>query len=248
MSRKFENAKQKMAKTQAAYAKKAAYIGKQVVIAVKAGGADPDVNRALASVIREANALDVGKDVVERNVKRALEPDTSDYKELTYEAYGFGGVGFIINVLSDNNNRATADVNNAVNKAGCKPASPGSVSFNFEKKGRLCLNTEIDEDELLEIAIEAGCEGDVSLEAPDPDGRNDPESVKCVILTQATELGAVQAGLQAKGIECSGSLVHVPMATVEVGEQDEEANFKCIDRLEELDDVTSVEHNMAVRP
>lgn len=155
-------------------------------------------------------------------------------------------MGFIINCLSDNNNRATADVNNAVNKAGGKPASPGSVSFNFERKGRLCINAEMDDERLLELAIEAGCDGDVSLEAPDPDGRGDQESVRAVALTAPTELGALQAAMQAEGIECSGTLVYVPMATVECSDDDEEANFKVIDRLEELDDVVSVEHNMAV--
>mmetsp|Transcript_5810 Transcript_5810/g.15838 ORF Transcript_5810/g.15838 Transcript_5810/m.15838 type:complete len:291 (-) Transcript_5810:206-1078(-) len=246
MGRKFENNKLKMAKTQAQYAKKAAYIGKNVIIAVKQSGPDQETNRALANIIREANALDVSKEVIDRNIKRALQPDTSDYKELTYEAYGHGGVGLIINCLSDNNNRATADVNNVVNKGGCKPATPGSVSFNFAKKGRLCLNAEVDEDALLDYAIEADCEGDVSLESPDPDGRGDADTVKAVVMTEATELGALQAVLQENGIDCSGTLVNIPMATVEVSEEDEENNFKVIDRLEELDDVTNVEHNMAV--
>ena len=118
----------------------ASYIGKKVVIAVKAGGDDPDTNLALAAVIRESNALNVPKDVrrlgrlaapqrrrlltrtprpqvIERNVKKAMDPGTAAAKELTYEAYGIGGVGLIINVLSDNNNRATADVNMIVTKA-----------------------------------------------------------------------------------------------------------------------------------
>lgn len=244
MSRRFYNNALKMQRTQAIYAKKAAYIGKKVVIAVKASGPDPGTNKALESVIREANALDVAKDVIDRNIKRALEPASADYKELTYEAYGLGGVGFIINCLSDNSNRAVADVNNIVNKAGCKPASPGSVSFNFQKMGRLCVNAELDDEHLLELAIEAGCEGDVSLEAPDPEGRGDQESVKAVVMTSPTELGTLQQALQAEGLECSGTLVHVPMTLVQCSEQDEETNFKCIERLEELDDVSSVEHNM----
>jgi len=246
MGRKFENNKLKMAKTALAYAKKASYIGKKVVIAVKSGGDDPETNRALASVLREANSLDVPKDVVERNIKKAMDPVTEDYKELTYEAYGYGGVGFIINVLSDNNNRATADVNMIVSKTGCKSASAGSVAFNFQRKGRLTLNKEITEDELLEMAVEAGCDGDVSLEQPDPDGRSDGEEVKCVVITEATELGALQAVLQEADIGCSGALVQIPLTTVECSPEDEEANFKAIDRLEELDDVTNVEHNMKI--
>jgi len=245
MGRKFENNKLKMAKTALAYAKKASYIGKKVVIAVKAAGDDPSTNRQLAAVMREANSLDVPRDVIERNVKKAMDPVTADYKELTYEAYGVGGVGLIINCLSDNNNRATADVNMVVNKNGCKPASSGSVAFNFERKGRLAVKSDLDEDTLLELAIEGGCEGDVAIEAPDPEGRNDAEDVKCVVMTESTELGLVQAALQEAGHECTGMLVNVPMATVECSEEDQEANYKAIDKLEELDDVTNVEHNMA---
>jgi YebC/PmpR family DNA-binding regulatory protein len=246
MGRRFENNKMRMAKSQAQYAKKASYIGKKVIIAVKASGPDPDINRALAGVIREANALEVLKDVIDRNIKRALEPDTSDFKELTFEAYGFGGVGLVINVLSDNNNRAAAEINTAVSKAGCKIANPGSVSYNFARGGRLCLNKAIGEDALLELAIEAGCEGDVSVEPPDYEGRGDAEAVKCVVLTSPTELGTLQAALQAAGYACSGQLVHVPSALLDVSEEDEASNFKCIDRLEELDDVSFVEHNMRV--
>lgn len=211
---------------------------------MKAGGDDPSINRALAGVIREAMSLDVPKDVIDRNIKRASEPTTTDFKEMTYEAYGFGGVGLIINVLSDNNNRATADVNQAVSKSGCKIASPGSVSYNFAKMGRLCLSSEIDDEKALEIAIEAGCEGDIEVQPPDYDGRGDAENVKSVVLTVPTELGMMQAALQAAGFECSSALVHIPNAPIEVSEADEEANFKCIDRLEELDDVAFVEHNM----
>ena len=138
-----------MAKTALANAKKASYIGKKVVIAVKAGGDDPSINRQLAAVMKEANSLDVTKDVIDRNVKRAMQADTSDYKELVYEGYGHGGVGFIVNCLSDNNNRANTDVATAIKKEGCKPAASGSVAFNFERKGRLCLTSEIDEEALL---------------------------------------------------------------------------------------------------
>ena len=247
MGRKFENNKLKMAKTALAYAKKASYIGKKVVIAVKAGGGDPGINRQLAAVMAEANALNVPKDVINKNVKRALDTDTADYNELTYEAYGHGGVGYIVNCLSDNKNRAVEMVTTALKKEQCKVAASGSVAFNFEKKGRLALNKEIDEEELLDLAIEAGCEGDVALEPPDPDGRGDDEKVVTVVMTSPGEMGAVQAALQAAEYECAGQLVSVPSAMVDCSAEDEEANFRCIDRLEEIDDVVSVEHNMAVQ-
>ena len=246
MGRKFENNKLKMAKTALAYAKKASYIGKKVVMAVKAAGDDPVTNRALGAVIREANALDVPKDVVERNIKKAMDPVTADYKELTYEAYGHGGVGLIINALSDNNNRANSEIGTVIKKSKCNMASSGGVAFNFERRGRLPRTREMAEEELIDLAIEAECEGDVTLEAPDPDGRGDRDDVKCVVMTAATELGAMQAQLQALEIECSGMLVYVPLATVACDAEAEEANFEAIDKLEELEDVVSVEHNMAV--
>jgi len=245
MGRKFENNKLKMAKTALAYAKKASYIGKKVVVAVKAGGDDPTSNLQLAKVLSEANSLNVPKDVIARNIKKAMDPVTADYKELTYEAYGVGGVGMIINCLSDNNNRATADVAMIVKKGGCNMASSGSVIFNFARKGRLTLTKELDEDTLLELAIEGGVEGDVTLEEPDPDGRNDGEEVKCVVLTESGELGVVQSALQEAGYDCSGELVHVPTTLIECSEEDSEINYAAIDKLEELDDVTNVEHNMA---
>ena len=215
-----------MAKTALAYAKKASYIGKKVVIAVKAGGDDPSINRQLAAVMAEANALNVPKDVVTKNIKRAMDTDTANYDELTYEGYGHGGVGFIINCLSDNKNRAVETVTTALKKEGCKVAASGSVAFNFQRRGRLAINDELDEDTLLELAIEAGCEGDVQLDAPDPDGRGDGDEVKCVALTEVTELGLMQAALQEAGHACSGMLINVPLTTVECSTEDEELNYK----------------------
>ena len=168
MGRKFENNKVKMAKTAAAYTKKAAYIGKKIAQCVQDGGPNVESNRQLGLLIKEANALGVKRDVVDRNIKKASESPT-DYKELTYEAYGNEGVAFIINCLSDNNNtRAAADVNAAVNKlgqklGGFKMAASGSVLFNFERKGRLAVtNKALTEDEMIEVAIEGGVD-DVEL-------------------------------------------------------------------------------------
>ena len=123
MGRKFENNKVKMAKTAAANAKKSSYIGKKIKVAVKAGGPDPDANRALGLIIKEAQALNVKRDIVDRNIKAASsDKDGADFKELTYELYGHGGVGFVINALSDNSNRAYTDVWTVAKKANLKLA------------------------------------------------------------------------------------------------------------------------------
>ncbi len=175
-----------------------------------------------------------------------MDTDTANFDELTYEGYGHGGVGLIINVLSDNKNRAVEMVSTALKKENCKVAASGSVAFNFARKARIAINAELDEEALLELAIEAGCDGDVELEEPDPEGRGDGDEVKCVALVEVAELGLLQGALQEAGHACSGALVNVPMTMVECSEEDEELNFKVIDRLDEIDDVSSVEHNMAV--
>merc|ERR1719305_1721780 len=142
MGRKFENNKVKMAKTAAANAKKSSYIGKKIKVAVKSGGPDPDANRALGLIIKEAQALNVKREIVDRNIKAASsDKDGADFKELTYELYGHGGVGFVINALSDNSNRAYTDVGTVAKKANLKLAESGSVLHNFEKKGRLAVNS-----------------------------------------------------------------------------------------------------------
>ena len=172
MGRKFENNKVKMAKTAAANAKKSSYIGKKIKVAVKAGGPDPDANRALGLIIKEAQALNVKRDIVDRNIKAASsDKDGADFKELTYELYGHGGVGFVINALSDNSNRAYTDVGTVAKKANLKLAESGSVLHNFEKKGRLAVNSALDEDDLIELALENDVD-DVEAGEPDPeDGR-----------------------------------------------------------------------------
>lgn len=244
MGRKFENNKMKMAKSQLAASKNSAYIGKKIVVAVKATGiSDPSQNQQLAAVMKEANVLNVPKEVVTRNVKKALDPNTAAAKEMVFEAYGHGGIGFIMNVFADNSARVSADTWTILKKGGCKQASEGSVLFNFAKKGRLRLKKEISEDELIELYLESGGEGDCSLEEPDA-GRGDEEDVKSVVITEPTELALVQKALEAAGYESVGKLVHIPNAPMDVSEEDAEINWEVIDKLEELEDVTSVEHNM----
>ena len=246
MGRKFENNKLKMAKTAAAYTKKASLIGKKIKVAVRAGGPDPDSNRALGLIIKEAQALNVKRDIVDRNIKAASEgKDGADFKELTYELYGHGGAGFIVNALSDNNNRAFNDVGTVVKKASLKLAEQGSVLHNFQRKGRITVNGDLDEDTAIEFALEAGVD-DVEVVAPDGDMRNDGEEVKAVVIVEPGDLGAMQAALQDAGMACVGNLVHepIPGTLVECGEDDLEKNLLVLDKLAEVDDVDTVEHNI----
>lgn len=157
-------------KTDAKKAKTNAYYGKKIIMAVKQGGsADPQANRALGELIKQAKASSVPVDNINRAIKRASEANTADFKESTFEAYGFGGASMIINVLTDNDNRATADVKSTVGKRNAKMAESGSVLFMYDRKGKLEVNVELDEEELLEAAIEAGCE-DMELVEGDEEG------------------------------------------------------------------------------
>mmetsp|Transcript_15868 Transcript_15868/g.49162 ORF Transcript_15868/g.49162 Transcript_15868/m.49162 type:complete len:287 (-) Transcript_15868:47-907(-) len=246
MGRKFENNKVKMAKTAAAYTKKASYIGKKIKVAVKAGGPDPDSNRALGLVIKEAQALNVKREIADRNIKAASsDKDSADFKELTYELYGHGGVGFVINALSDNNNRAFTDVGTVVKKAALKLAETGSVVHNFEKKGRITINAALDEDDLIELALENDVD-DVEAGEPDQDMRDDGEEVKTVVFVPPNDLGAMQAALQGAGHDCVANLVHepIPGTLVKCSEEDLEKNLRVLDKMVEVEDVDTVEHNI----
>lgn len=246
MGRKFENNKLKMAKTAAAYTKKASLIGKKIQVAVRAGGPDPDANRALGLVIKEAQAMNVKREIVDRNIKSASEKaDGEGFKELTYEMYGYGGVGFVINALSDNNNRAYTDVGTVAKKSSLKLAESGSVLHNFMKKGRLTVNSELDEDAAIELALEADVD-EVSVAPPDVDMRDDGEEVKSVVYVEPGDLGKMQEALQNAGYACVGNLVHepIPGTLVECDEEAMEKNMKVLDKLAEVDDIDTVEHNI----
>ncbi|KAJ1445486.1 transcriptional regulator TACO1-like protein [Pelagophyceae sp. CCMP2097] len=244
--RKFENNKVKMAKSAASYTKKASLIGKKIQVAVRAGGPDPDSNRALGLVMKEASAMNVKREIVDRNIKSASEKTDGDgFKELTYELYGFGGVGFIINALSDNNNRAYGDIGTAAKKSGLKLAESGSVLHNFVKRGRLTVNAPLTEDEAIELALEADVD-DVEVLEPDPDMREDGDEVKSVVLVGPGDLATMQLALQGAGYECVGNLVYEPIAgtLVSCNDEDLERNLAILDKLADVDDVDSVEHNI----
>jgi len=231
------------AKTDAKKAKTNAIYGKKIIMAVKEGGSpDPNANRALADVIKAAKANSVPIDNINRAIKRASEGSVGDFKESIFEAYGHGGASLVINVLTDNNNRATSDVKAAVNKRDGKIAEPGSVLFLYDRKGKVEVKAELDEEELLEAAIEAGCD-DMELAPGEEDGTT-------VIYTDPKEASLMVEAVKSLGIggdedAVKISLVHVSKAPVEVSESDFEKNMEIIDALEELDDVDSVEHNMS---
>ncbi|GFH54995.1 hypothetical protein CTEN210_11471 [Chaetoceros tenuissimus] len=228
-------------KTDAKKAKTNALYGKKIIMCVKQGGPDPDGNRALAELIKAAKANSVPVDNINRAIKKASEASVGDFAERTFEAYGMGGASMVINVLTDNDNRANADVRSAVGKNKGKMAEQGSVLFMYDRKGRITVPAEVDEEALLEAAIEADVE-DFELSCEDvEDGK------LSTILVEPADTNNTFEAVQSMGFteDVKMELAYVTKAPVEVTDEEFEANMKIIDALEELDDVDSVEHNMS---
>lgn len=176
---------------------------------------------------------------INRAIKRASEASSGDFSESTFEAYGLGGASIVINVLSDNANRATADVRSTVNKRSGKIAEQGSVLFMYDRKGKIEVpNAVLDEEKLLDAAIESGIE-DFVLQEGDEEGSS-------VVLVEPTDCASMFDTVKGMGYEdAKMSLTWISKAPVECTEEDFEKNMEIIEALEELDDVDSVEHNMS---
>lgn len=225
-------------KTDAKKAKTNGLYGKKIIMAVKQGGSpDPVANRALHDVIQAAKRNSVPVDNIQRAIKKASEGNIGDFSESTFEAYGNGGASLIINVLSDNANRASAEVKNVVNKKNAKLAESGSVLFMYDRKSCLEVNAELDEEALLEAAIDAGVDDFEMIDG-------DIESTTKVFV-EPKESSAMKAALEAMGHDPNIELIYVSKAPVECSDEDFEKNMDIIDALEELDDVDSVDHNMS---
>jgi len=211
-------------------------------MAVKQGGSpDPTANKMLKDVIKQAKTNDVPRDNIDRAIKRASEGNVGDFSESTFEAYGNVGASFIINVLTDNANRANADVKSTIFKKGegAKMAQSGSVLFMYDRKGKIETKSELDEEMLMDAAIEAGCD-DMELLPGDEEGSSivytDPKEAAMMLEAVKSIDGHDDAKM---------SLVHVSKAPVECTDEEFEKNMAAIDALEALDDVDSVEHNMS---
>ena len=207
---------------------------KEIISAVKVGGADPKNNPRLRLVIQKAKGANMPNENIDRNIKKASSADQSDFESITYEIYGHGGVGVIVETMTDNKNRTASDMRIATNKRGGSIAQPGSVTFNFDRKGVIQVERgELDEDELFNMAIEAGAE---DFEAAEEG---------FMITTEPTELYAVKDQLDEKGIVAvEAEIEMLPKNLIECDEETRAANHALIDWLEELDDVNTVYHNM----
>ncbi|CAN4076665.1 unnamed protein product [Withania somnifera] len=217
-------------------------IGKEIVSAVKKGGPSPISNTALTALIEKVKELDIPKDIVERNIRRASEKGQEAYIEKIYEVYGYGGVGIIIEVLTDKVNRSVAAVREVVKDYGGKMADPGSIMFKFRRARVANVKvTDVNRDQLLTIALDAGAEDIIEPSIDEYDAEGDSERVYKVV-SSAENYPAILLKLQEEGIEFkpdNGSKL-LPSIPIEVDGEAMELNKELMSKLLELDDVDAV--------
>lgn len=232
---KWANIKHRKGKADAKKGKVFSRIAKEIISAVKVGGgSDPKSNARLRLVLQKARAANVPNDIIERNIKKASSADQQDYDEMTYELYGHGGVGIIVDVMTDNKHRTASDMRIATNKRGGTIASPGAVAFNFERKGVIQISKKhAVEDELFLAATEAGAQDFETVDET------------YVITCDPMDLYSVKEAIQKLGFECDeATLEMIPKSVVECDEETAKANLALVEWLEGLDDVDAVYHNM----
>lgn len=231
---KWSTIKNKKGKADAARGKVFTKIGREIVVAVKLGGADPDMNSRLRDAIAKAKAANMPNDNITRSIKKASgELSNVNYDEITYEGYGAGGAAVIVETMTDNKNRTVSDVRHAFDKHGGSLGTTGSVAFQFEKKGVLVIDAEgKDEEKVIEDALEAGAE----------DFTDDGDAFE--ITTDPGSFSAVREELESKGYEfLSAEVDMIPSNTVELNETQTKQFLKMLDMLEDNDDVQNVFHN-----
>lgn len=232
---KWNNIKNKKAKTDAQKAKVFTKIGKEIAIAVREGGGNPDTNRKLKDLIAKAKASNVPNDNIERAIKKASGADGVVYEEIFYEGYGPSGVAVIVETATDNRNRTASDVRHYFDKYGGNLGQSGCVSYLFEDKGVIIIlkDDAVDEDALMEAALEAGAADFVA----------DEEVFE--IYTESSDLDAVRDELEAAGYAIeSADKDKIPSTYVVLESEDDIKNMNLlIEHLEESDDVQNIYHN-----
>ena len=234
---KFANIKHRKGKNDAARGKIFTRLGRELAMAVKhGGGPDPEANSRLKDTIAKARSENMPNDTIERSIKKAAgDIDAVNFESATYEGYGPGGVAIIVKVLTDNRNRAAANVRNAFTKGGGNLGTPGCVSFSFTEMGQIMVEAAdgIDEDELMLLTADAGAEDFINID----DGYE--------IHTPVAYFSAVRQAVEDAGIPmASAEVTMLPQTWVELKTPEELKQMrKLLDLLDEEDDVQSVHHN-----
>ena len=233
---KWNNIKHKKEKADAAKAKIFTKIGKEMAVAIKAGGPDPSNNSKLRDLIAKAKANNVPNDNIQRTIKKFSDNSDINFEEIVYEGYGPSGVAIIVETQTDNRNRTAGNVRAAFSKYGGNLGQNGCVGYLFEEKGVITIvdeDNEIDEDKIMEDALEAGAE----------DIKNDEGEY--TVYTDPQDLDAVRDAIIAAGYKINtADLAKVPSTYVDLtSDEDAENMQKMLDKFNEDDDVNAVYHN-----
>ncbi|KGF12275.1 transcriptional regulator [Tissierellia bacterium S5-A11] len=231
---KWSNIKHKKGKNDAIRAKITTKIGKEITVAARLGGADPTGNMRLKLALQKARENNVPKDNIQRAIQKGIgATDGGDYEEITYEGYGPSGVALVVEVMTDNRNRAAADVRHAFSKHGGNLGESGSVTWMFKRKGVFVLPGDAgDEEELMMMALDAGAE----------DFKNDDDDYE--VLTTPENYDAVEKAFQDANIEMTISkITMVPDTTIALDGDDARKMQNLLDALDDLDDVKDVYSN-----
>lgn len=231
---KWHNIQAKKGKADAKRGKIFTKIGKEIVVAAKNGGANPDSNSKLRDVIAKAKAANMPNDTITRAIKKASgELASVNYETIMYEGYGPAGTAVIVEVLTDNKNRSAGNVRYAFSKNGGNMGTLGCVGFMFQSKGEIIIEKgDHDEDEMMMMALDAGAE-DFSA-----------EDEVFVVTTTPEDFGTVREALESNGVEfLEAEVKMIPDTYTEIGEEDAKKFQKMLDMLEDDDDVQNVYHN-----
>ena len=234
---KFANIKHKKEKHDAAKGKIFTIIGRELAVAVKEGGPDPNNNSRLRDVIAKAKANNMPNDTIDRGIKRAAgDANSVNYEHVTYEGYGPGGVAIIVEALTDNKNRTASNVRNAFTKGNGSMGTTGCVSYMFDQKGQIIIDREecgMEADDLMMLALDAGAE----------DFSEEDDSFE--ILTAPEDLTAVREALEKEGIAMAEAEVTMLPQTYTALSDENDIKFlnRTLDLLDDDDDVQAVYHN-----
>ena len=242
---KWANIQHRKGRQDKARAKLFSRLSKEIMVAVKMGGPDPDMNPRLRLAVQNAKGQSMPKDNIERAINKAAGGDVEEYFDMRYEGFGPAGVGIIVEASTDNKNRAAAEVRTAFSKNGGNLGETGSVSFMFDQVGEIRFPLSVaDEETMLEAAIEAGAEDVVREDLEDDDGEPAPEHV---IYCAREDLAEVANALQERfGEAKSANIIWKPQNLIEVEGDKAATLMKLMEALEDLDDVSRVFANFDI--
>ena len=242
---KWANIKHHKARMDAKRSKIWSKCSKALMAAARAGGPDPDMNLSLRYAIDEAKYANMPKDTIQRAIQKGAGAGAGDdYETVVYEGYGPAGTAIIVDALTDNRTRTVTDVRTIFKRAGGTLGNSGSVAFLFSTKGRIIIDaSKVSEEQIMDLAIEAGAE---DVQSPEADG---DDAGFWTVLTEATDFQQVKSAIEEAGIEITeAQIAKIPADTVPVAGEDAKKVFNLLEALEDNDDVQAVATNADIDP